>query len=291
MNNMVKFMDYMISTEPIRVIDLTLDPAKLSVRSLVIRNVGHLPGRTMFRHEAVFHHWAIVYIAGGSGSFQMSGGSPQRVKAGSLFFFQPGVVYNYGPDEGGYWDEFYFTVKGSRIEEWIRDWTIPVRSVVYPGVDASQQNRIDRIFALMESGQPANADRAALLLEATVFEWIQRQQPSPANVKNARLAQLLEDLSQSLHEPFDAKAFAERHHWSLSTLRRTVSEYTGFALHEYVHRLKIAEAKNRLLNTDQPVKEIAASLGYSDVFYFSRLFKKLSGEAPKLFREQRQSQR
>lgn len=288
---MVNFMDYMISPEPIRIVDLTLDPAKLSIRSLIIRQAGHLPGRTLYREDAVFQHFAIVFIAGGSGTYQVDNGERQRIKAGSLFFFQPGVVYHYGPDDGGWWDEFYFTISGSRIAEWQENWSLVDGIVEQPGVDASQQSRINQIFALMESGHPDNADRAAMLLESLLYEWIHRQQPSPATVKSIRIAQLLEDLSATLYEPFDANAFAERHHWSLSTLRRTVSEYTGFALHEYVHRLKVAEAKKLLLNTEQSVKEIAAALGYGDVFYFSRLFKKLSGEAPQLFRNNMQSLR
>ncbi|CAM3380126.1 AraC family transcriptional regulator [Paenibacillus lupini] len=288
---MAQFMDYMISPKPLRVVDLTLDPAKLSVRSLVIRNAGYLPGRTHYRQGAVFTHWAIVYIAGGSGTYRVNHGEPQGVTAGSLFLFQPGVHYDYGPDPDGFWDEYYFTIEGTRLQEWLDHWPFQPNTVMHPGEDASSQNRIDRIFALMESGTPANADRASLLLESLVYEWVQLCQASPSGSKSARLAPLLEALSATLHEPFDAAAFAERHHWALSTLRRTVSEYTGFALHEYVHRLKMAEAKNRLLNTEQTVKEIAGALGYSDVFYFSRLFKKITGEAPQLFRKNMRSVR
>lgn len=287
---MAQFMDYMISPKPLRIVDLTLDPAKLSVRSLVIRTAGCLPGRTHYRQGAVFANWAIVYIAGGAGSFRVNHGEAQRVTAGSLFLFQPGVHYDYGPDPDGYWDEYYFTIVGSRLQEWLEHWPIQPNTVMHPGEDASSQNRIDRIFALMDSGTPANSDRASLLLESLLYDWVQSCQTSPAaQGKTARLAGLLEALSGTLYEPFDAAAFAERHHWALSTLRRTVSEYTGFALHEYVHRLKIAEAKKRLLNTEQTVKEIAAALGYGDVFYFSRLFKKITGEAPQLFRKNMRS--
>ncbi|MFF2482261.1 helix-turn-helix domain-containing protein [Paenibacillus sp. NPDC058071] len=286
---MVKFMDYMISPEPLRIIDLNVDPAKLSVRSLHIRHVGHLPGRTMPRQAAVFRHWAVVYIAGGSGYYRSGNGPRQTVDAGSLFFFEPDVVYDYGPVDGGYWDEIYFTIDGSRIQEWLAYWPVKSDEVRRAEADVQQRARMDRIFQLMESGQPSDADRAALLLESLLYDFVHSGATLPMNGKAARLAQLLDDLNASIFEPFDPKSFAERHHWSLSTLRRTISEHTGFALHEYVHRLKMTEAKNLLLVTDQTVKEIAATLGYSDVFYFSRLFKKLSGEAPALFRSNRQS--
>ncbi|MBW7455654.1 AraC family transcriptional regulator, partial [Paenibacillus sepulcri] len=39
-----------------------------------------------------------------------------------------------------------------------------------------------------------------------------------------------------------------------------------------------------LLRTDKTLKEIAAMLGYADVFYFSRLFKKVAEVSPRTYR-------
>ena len=75
-----------------------------------------------------------------------------------------------------------------------------------------------------------------------------------------------------------------RHHISIPTLRRDRSRVPGFRSAEYVHRLKVAEAKKLLLDTDKTVKEIADLLGYTDIFYFSRLFKKYVLAAPKTYR-------
>ncbi len=43
-------------------------------------------------------------------------------------------------------------------------------------------------------------------------------------------------------------------------------------------------AKWELLHTLRPVKEIAREVGYDDELYFSRLFKKATGQAPTEFR-------
>ncbi|MNI06603.1 HTH-type transcriptional activator Btr [compost metagenome] len=95
----------------------------------------------------------------------------------------------------------------------------------------------------------------------------------------------MDDISHSLYQPMMTEQIAKRHHISHSTLRRIVSEYTGYPLNEYIHRLKMAEAKKILLNTEVTVKEISDALGYKDVFYFSRLFKKYVGVAPIIYRK------
>lgn len=286
---MTRFTDYKISPYPLRIITLPIDSSKLKLQSLIILNVGHLPGRISFRPDSTFNKWAFVYLAGGKGSYQVDSGPVQRIGRGSLFFLRPDAVYNYGPDADGYWDEYYFTFEGSRIEEWLSSWLTHTDQAKQVGhEDAAQHNRIERIFMLMESGTPDNIDRAALLLESLLFEFMLKAQVPVETTKTQQMIDLMDDLGNSLFEPFDAIRIAKRHHISISTLRRIVSDYTGYPLNAYIHRLKMAEAKNILLNTNNTVKEIADSLGYKDVFYFSRLFKKYVGTSPLLYRKNMQ---
>ncbi|NEW07397.1 AraC family transcriptional regulator [Paenibacillus sp. SYP-B3998] len=281
---MTTYMDYTISSKPIRIIDRTTDKSKLNIKSLAMISVGHLPNRKLYRRTASFQHYALVYIAGGSGTYRINNGEQMKVGKGSFFFFFPGAVFDYGPAHNETWDEFYFTVEGSRLQEWLDTWLTELDKVHQIGTDDAQQSKIDRIFMLMESGDPANLDRAALLLESFLYELVLSSQPRLREPSADPMTKLLDDISASIHHPFDAAEVCERHHISLSTLRRMIHKATGYSLNEYVHRLKISEAKNMLLNTHQSVKETAVSLGFKDVFYFSRLFKKYVGVSPQHFR-------
>lgn len=278
------YMDYTISTKPIRIIGRKVDRSLLDLPSLSILSVGHLPGRTLYRNHAQFHHWAVVYIAGGSGTYQIDEGELQTVREGSLFFFFPGSSFNYGPDKGGTWDEYYFTIEGARIGEWLGSWLRETDKVRQVGPLDIYAHRIERIFRLMDSSVPGDLDRAALQLEALLFEFVLGARTLLVPDRAGAAEKLLEDLNQSVYERFDPKRFCEQHHISMSTLRRLVRRSSGYPLNEHMHRLKIAEAKNRLLNTSDSVKEIADLFGYSDVFYFSRLFKKYTGVSPREYR-------
>jgi AraC family transcriptional regulator of arabinose operon len=285
MHKVTRFMDYMISPYPIRTIDCKVDSSKLHIQSLMITNVGHLPGRTLSRKHAKFSRWALVYITGGKGSYKVNNGVKQSVEKGSLFWFYPGAEFHYGPEADGYWDEYYFTVEGVRIQEWLDHWELKADKVLWVGTDDAQQNKIDRIFMLMESGVPTNMDRASLLLESVVYEFIFKANEQPESNRMHKMIHIMDDISSFLYESIDADKIAKRHHMSVSTLRRNVSEYTGYPFNEYIHRLKIAEAKNILLNTELSIKEISHTLGYTDVYYFSRLFKQYVGLAPNTYRK------
>ncbi|WP_334074915.1 MULTISPECIES: AraC family transcriptional regulator [Paenibacillus] len=281
---MTKYMDYMISPHPIRVFDPAVDPKRLKLQSLSIVSAGHLPGRTSQRSDSEFRDWAFVVITAGSGYYQVGGGEVRRVEAGSWFCLYPGVEFNYGPDTGGFWDEYYFTVKGERVEEWLRDWLFEVDAVKIVSVDETLLNKMEMMFMLIDSGIPSNLDRAALLLESLLYELVSQGDRAEAGNRGRFALKIIEDLGRSLYETPSASELAARHHISVSTLRRVVHEYTGYPLNEFIHRLKTAEARNILLNTDMSVKEIGEALGYKDMFYFSRVFKRITGVSPRSYR-------
>lgn len=52
-------------------------------------------------------------------------------------------------------------------------------------------------------------------------------------------------------------------------------------------RLRVEKAQELLWFTEQPVKQIAAAVGFVDEFYFSRQFKKLVGHSPLQYRRHR----
>jgi two-component system response regulator YesN len=50
-------------------------------------------------------------------------------------------------------------------------------------------------------------------------------------------------------------------------------------------RLKIDKAKELLLDEQYSIKQVAALVGIHNPLYFSRLFRKLTGQSPRQFRE------
>jgi transcriptional regulator GlxA family with amidase domain len=68
------------------------------------------------------------------------------------------------------------------------------------------------------------------------------------------------------------------------TVKRRFTRATGYAPIEYVHRLRIEEAKRLLERTDKPVDEISWQVGYLDPAFFRRLFKRHTRLAPSQYR-------
>lgn len=61
-------------------------------------------------------------------------------------------------------------------------------------------------------------------------------------------------------------------------------EKTGYTPIDFMIRLKIQRACQLLDLTELQISEIASALGYNDPLYFSRIFKKITGETPSSYR-------
>lgn len=82
------------------------------------------------------------------------------------------------------------------------------------------------------------------------------------------------------------KMMADEMHVSPRYLSDLLKQETGKTAIELIHIYLISEAKNLLKSADNSIGEVAYSLGFENLPYFSRLFKKEVGISPNQFRKQ-----
>lgn len=82
------------------------------------------------------------------------------------------------------------------------------------------------------------------------------------------------------------KFMASELNMSSRYLSDLLKQETGKTAIELIHIFLISEAKNMLIEAEQSVSEIAYALGFDNLPYFSRLFKKEVGVSPNQFKKQ-----
>ncbi|GAA3409775.1 AraC family transcriptional regulator [Paenibacillus hodogayensis] len=88
-----------------------------------------------------------------------------------------------------------------------------------------------------------------------------------------------------LREELNRAALARQLSVSPGHFAGIFKRHTGYSLSEYVHRLRMDQARFLLRSTQIPVHRIAAEVGYNDSFYFSRRFSKENGISPRDYRK------
>ena len=68
-------------------------------------------------------------------------------------------------------------------------------------------------------------------------------------------------------------------------LMRSFNKITGISILEFITRERIWLAKELLIKTNYPIKQVADSVGYGNYTYFTKIFKRNTGMTPNAFRE------
>ena len=79
-------------------------------------------------------------------------------------------------------------------------------------------------------------------------------------------------------------AIAKHFHITSSTLSNYFKKETGNSLHNYIILFKLEIVKNRLINSEFTVSQIAIQLGFTDESHLTRIFKKYCGSTPKQYK-------
>lgn len=80
------------------------------------------------------------------------------------------------------------------------------------------------------------------------------------------------------------KALSERLSVNASYLSTLFKKEMGMSLTDFVNHRRISHAQKLLISTEMPIKSVALKCGIPDVYYFSRLFKRITGTTPMAYR-------
>jgi AraC family transcriptional activator of pobA len=97
-----------------------------------------------------------------------------------------------------------------------------------------------------------------------------------------QLSGLIEQHYRTVHAPAD---YARLLHMTPKALSRFTRTHFARTMTAVIRERLLIDAKWDLLHTLKPVKQIASELGFDDELYFSRFFKKATGQAPTTFRD------
>ena len=81
------------------------------------------------------------------------------------------------------------------------------------------------------------------------------------------------------------KALADHFHYSEAHLSTIIKKNVGLNFVSLITKLKMADAKDYLMNTDLSIEKISEYVGYNTVDHFSRTFKKYYSKSPQQYRK------
>ncbi len=100
------------------------------------------------------------------------------------------------------------------------------------------------------------------------------------------IADTLTYIAQNYRLPLSLEEVAGQINLSPTYLSKKFRKVTGVTFKEYVNYIRIKQAVQALLTTDDSITKIAVDCGFNSSNYFKDIFRKINGVSPRAFRKQ-----
>jgi len=117
-----------------------------------------------------------------------------------------------------------------------------------------------------------------------VFRALDKEKPVHEKYYRENVSHAKEYIRENSTQNIDFEMLAKSFGYSYGRFRHIFKAVTGDTLNNYLLEQRMTKSKNMLSSSDMPVKDIAASAGFSSLSYFEKFFKKRMNLTPVEYR-------
>ena len=256
------------------------------VKRLYLTDVGAFPhAEHHFRERKDgAEEYIYIYCMEGSGTIEVEGVS-RTLRANQAFCIPRFRGHRYYASEKDPWTILWVHFKGTDTEYYPLE---ECRLINFNSQNAT--NRIQFLFELLfrvlESNYTlGNFIYISQVLEMILSETYHREKHNTTLEQNKHVTNVIRYMYKHLDENLTLEQVVEEFQLSKSYLNAIFQRYTQHAPMDFFISLKMKRACQLLRASDGYIYEVAQKLGYTDQYYFSRIFKKVVGMSPQEYRE------
>lgn len=197
--------------------------------------------------------------------------------------------HTYGAVAKDPWEVYWVRVEGRSMDRLSQ--LLEVRSLpVIAGFDVpGAVTEFQRCFQFLEGNRPCDAAHVNAAVAAIIAMAFDARLSDPDLIRPdlpMPVQKAMEKMRLYFHQPIRVVELAQIAGMSESHFSRQFKAAIGTSPIDWLRRERINQAKRRLIESDDPVKEIARQVGYADQFFFSKDFKRMTKLTPTQFRDE-----
>lgn len=259
-------------------------------RHLFVSDIGCFP-------RAQYHYRArpdgcdshiVFFCADGEGWIELGDSRSVTLTRHQLFVIPACTPHRYGASSDNPWSIYWVHLQGSHAADLIALFSLESSPVQLPvNVFTQFVDAFDQLYELLVNktySLAAHVYAAQTMRYLLSSVGIRADRSAQDKKREGYLEHAIQYLTEHLTESVKLADLAQYIGLSKQHLIYLFNRETGVPPIEYFLRMKMQRAGQLLDLTDLSVKEIAISVGLSDPYYFSRLFKQMMGLSPTEYR-------
>ncbi len=265
------------------------------VSSLYITDIGYYPhakGHYRERQQPI-SEYVLIYCMQGEGWYILNG-KEYKVNDHQYFILPPGRPHAYGANINRPWTIYWLHFSGEHAELYSEGLQQPQDiSPAFNSRISERQHVFEEIFYTLQHSTDKEALRYAssllhFYLASMRYLRQYRHQDNEDSLKNVIVA-VKHFMSENLERRMTVEELALYTGYSISHFSQLFKQQTGESPLACLNRMKIAKACQMLNETDMHINQICHKVGFDDSYYFSRVFKQITGISPKFYRNKNNS--
>lgn len=238
------------------------------------------PDREYFIQREHSDYFVLEYVASGKG-YIFDGGKKYAVEEDCVYVLQPGKKHKYGADKKEPYEKIWINFFSDIMTDVFAAYGLSDRTV-FP--HSHCRKYFDELMEIAQEN-PVNA-KSYLKVSEVIFRLILALAESVEKKREVSpmANRVKEALDSSVYRKITIDKLTEELSVSKSQMTREFKKYYALTPYQYLLDRKIDIAKSLLNITSMKVFEISETLGFTDEYYFSNLFKQKTGESPLAFR-------
>lgn len=245
---------------------------------------------------AVRDHYLIHFALSGQGVFQ-SQSQAWHLSAGQGFLICPEQTTSYHADLSDPWHYVWIGFKGVKAAEYLRLAGLSEKTPILDDHGLPEKVDCRAYFTLMAEARSMKRGRELYLLGTLHLLLAKLAEANPAPLADedqlARqewyVQQAADFLAMNYSRKISISDIARQLGLDRSYFGSLFHQHTGLAPQQYLLRLRMEKAAGLLTRSNLPVSSVSRSVGYEDPLLFSRMFRKVQGQAPSEYRAANQA--
>ncbi len=250
-----------------------------------VLRAGHLVGGA--DHHIKRDHFPgheLILCLRGSGFVRVNG-QTHSVGPGEFVWINCHQPHEHGAMKSDPWEVYWIRIEGPRLGRLCEILSV-TNAPVFPGFDFGTAELLYRqIFASVQSNAPESAAQIHSAVAQLIALTFVARRERPSSEIPPVLGKAVERMKLFYFERHTVDDLAALCGMSASHFSRVFKAAFGTSPIDWLRRERMNQAKRRLIETNDPIKQIAEQVGYNDRFFFSKDFKQITGLTPKQYRE------
>jgi AraC-like DNA-binding protein len=248
----------------------------LPARGIVLHECGHIAANRRWNYPGVFSPFWRLYFNSDPGHHILFDSRTVELDSSRVALISPHHRFHCRGENrvSHLWIHFSFSQLPENAEQAIFE-ILPTDTLLCLARDLKELLSKKANLPREQIHQAASA----MVLTTLARSGIRWKPPLPENLERLR-RHIQANLLGDLRNPTLAKTAGI----SVPTLSRLFTNFLGRSPAQYVTEIRVREAARLLLESDLNIDKVGEQTGFPNRFYFSRVFKAVSGETPARFR-------